>query len=56
MLTQLGKDNEADNTSLNLDAEQEDILLMNDRLPPAISYHQNEDEAPHYPEVLIATH
>ena len=49
------QDNEADNTSLNLDPEQEDIFLMNDRLPPAISYHQNEDETPHYPSQIEST-
>ena len=42
------QDNEADNASPNLDVKQEDILSTNDRLLP-ISYHQNEDETPHYP-------
>ena len=37
------QDNEADNSSPNLDVKQEDILSTNDRLLPD-SYHQNDDE------------
>ena len=48
------QDNEADNASPNLDVKQEDILSTNDRLLP-ISYHQNDDETPHYPSQIEST-
>ena len=40
-------------TNADLEMEQEIVMLMNDLSTPppnlAISYHQNEDEMPHYP-------
>ena len=48
------QDNEADNTSLK-EVKHGDILSTNDRLLPAISYHKNEDETPHYPSQIEST-
>ena len=46
-------------TNADLEMEQEIVMLMNDLSTPppniAISYHQNEDEMPHYPSQVEST-
>ena len=46
-------------TNADLEMEQEIVMLMNDLSTPppniAISYHQNENEMPHYPSQVEST-
>ena len=46
-------------TNADLEMEQEIVMLMNDLSTPppniANSYHQNEDETPHYPYQVEST-